>query len=315
MSERKYIGIEIGGTKFQAIVADEKLNIFDKVFDAVGEVKKASVLQVKIENAVTKLMHNHEIESIGVGFGGPVDFISGKIFTSFQVEGWSNFNLKTWLNNKFNIPVIVDNDANAAALAEAINGGGANFNRIFYITLGSGVGGGFIIDGEIYHGKSLCESEFGHIRIDKVGATVESCCSGWALNKKLREYIKKEPYGILSELSKAKGEDPSKFLLEAIKKGDLKAKSIFDKMTDNLAFGLSHVVHLLNPDVIIVGGGLSLIGEYISDAIIAMIPKYSMASIKNNLPEIKIASLQEDVVPVGAVLLARNNTEKSITIK
>lgn len=305
MGEKKYIGIEIGGTKFQAIVADEKLNVFDRVFDTVGDVKKASVLQNKIESSIAKLMYDYEIESIGVGFGGPIDFISGKIFTSFQVEGWNNFNLKKWLNNRFDIPVFVENDANTAALAEAKVGSGENFNRVFYITLGSGVGGGFIVDGEIYHGKSLCESEFGHIRINKEGATVESCCSGWALNKKLREYIKKESGGILSELSKAKGEDPSKYLLEAIRMGDLKANAIFNEMIDNLSFGLSHVVHLLNPDVIIVGGGLSLIGEYISDSISTMIPKYVMASIKSDLPEIKIASLKEDVVPVGAVILAK----------
>ena len=311
MGEKKYIGIEIGGTKFQAIVADEKLNIFERVFVTVGDVKKASILQDKIKNSITKLMYNHEIESIGVGFGGPIDIISGKIFASFQVEGWNNFNLKMWLNNKFNIPVFVENDANTAALAEARIGCGENFNRVFYITLGSGVGGGFVIDGEIYHGKSLCESEFGHIRINKDGATVESCCSGWALNNKLREYIRKEPDGILSELAKDKGEDPSKFILEAIKKGDLKAKAIIYNMTDNLAFGLSHVVHLLNPDIIIVGGGLSLIGEYISVSILTMIPKYIMASIKNNLPEIKIASLKEDVVPVGAVLLARKSQKVS----
>lgn len=311
MGEKKYIGIEIGGTKFQAIVADEKLNIFERVFDTVGGVKKASVLQDKIENAIAKLMHHHEIKSIGVGFGGPIDFNSGEIFTSFQVEGWSNFNLKMWLNNRFNVPVSVENDANTAALAEARKGGGENFNRVFYITLGSGVGGGFIIDGEIYHGKSLCESEFGHIRINKDGATVESCCSGWALNKKLREYIGKEPDGILSEITKTKGDDPSKFLLEAIKNGDLKAKSIFNEMLDNLAFGLSHVVHLLNPDVIIIGGGLSLIGEYVTDSISTILSKYIMASIKNNLPEIKIASLKEDVVPVGAVFLAIKNKEVS----
>lgn len=305
MGKKKYIGLEIGGTKFQAIVADEKLNIFERVFDTVGEVKKASVLQDKIESSIAELMNKHEIESIGVGFGGPIDIFSGEIFTSFQVDGWNHFNLKTWLKNKFSIPVFVENDANTAALAEARFGSGENFRRVFYITLGSGVGGGFIIDGEIYHGKSLCESEFGHIRINKDGTTVESGCSGWALNKKLREYIRKEPDGVLSKLTNAKGEDPSKVLLEAIERGDLMAKTIFDEMTDNLAFGLSHVVHLLNPDVIILGGGLSLTGEYISGSLLAVLPKYIMTSIKNNLPEVKIASLKEDVVPVGAVILAK----------
>lgn len=304
---KKHLGIEIGGTKFQAIVTDEQVNVIDRVVDTVGEEKNATVLQKKIENAITKLISKYDIKSIGVGFGGPIDTKSGEIFTSFQVNGWNNFNIKIWLNKLFNIPIYVDNDANTAALAEARLGCGGKYKRVFYITLGSGVGGGFIIDGEIYHGKSLCESEFGHIRINKTGDTIESNCSGWALNKNLVEYIQNEPNGILSGLVKSKGEDPSKCILEAINLGDYKAKKIFDEMIDNLAFGLSHVIHILNPEIVIIGGGLSLIGESVTDSISKNLPQYLMSSMKNSLPEIKIAQLKEDVVPIGAVLLANKN--------
>ena len=304
MSE-KYIGIEIGGTKFQAIVTDNQANILERVIDTVGEEKKANILRMKIENSITKLISKYDVKSIGVGFGGPIDIKSGRIFTSFHVDGWNDFNIKGWLNNMFNVPVYVDNGANAAALAEAKLGCGKNYNRVFYITLGSGVGGGFIIDGEIYHGKYLCESEFGHIRINKSGDTIESSCSGWALNKKLIEYIEDKPDGILSNLVKIKGNDPSKCMLEAIKNGDFKAKVIFDEMLDNLAFGLSHVIHILNPDIIIIGGGLSLIGEYVTDSVSKKLPQYLMSSMKNNLPEIRIARLKEDVVPIGAILLSK----------
>lgn len=304
---KKQIGIEIGGTKFQAIVTDDQINILERVVDTVGEEKKATILQNKIENTITRLMPRHDIKSIGVGFGGPINAKSGTIFTSFQVDGWNNFNIKTWLNNMFNIPVFVDNDANTAALAEARLGSGKKYNRVFYVTLGSGVGGGFIIDGNIYHGKSMCESEFGHIRINKAGETIESSCSGWALNKKLTEYIQNKPNGILSNLVKSKGVDPSKCMLEAIRNGDSEAKEIFHELIDNLAYGLSHVVHILNPDVIIIGGGLSLMGEYVTKSISKKLPQYLMTSLKNSLPEIKIAYLKEDVVPIGAVLLADKN--------
>lgn len=301
--KKKRIGIEIGGTKFQAIVTDDKFNILERIVDTVGEEKEASILKKKIENAVTKLTSKYDIGSIGIGFGGPIDVKSGVVFTSFQVKGWNNFNIKAWLNTRFNVPVFVDNDANTAALAEARLGSGEKYNRVFYVTLGSGVGGGFIIDGDIYHGKSICESEFGHIRINKNGETIESSCSGWALNKKLTEYIQNEPEGILSNLIKRKGTDPSKCMLEAINKGDIEAQKIFNELIDNLAYGLSHVIHILNPDIIIIGGGLSLIGNYVTNSINKSLPKYLMPSLKNNLPEIKIAYLKEDVVPLGAVLL------------
>lgn len=305
--QRKRIGIEIGGTKFQAIVTDDQINVLDKVVDTVGETKEAIILQDKIKKTISRLTSIHNIESIGIGFGGPVDIKTGKIITSFQVKGWNNFNIKTWLNNLYNIPVFVDNDANTAALAEARLGYGKNYNRVFYITLGSGVGGGFIINGSVYHGKSHCESEFGHIRINKTGETIESSCSGWALNKKLTEYILNEPDGILSKIVQQKRTDPSKCLLEAINKGDVNAYKIFNDLIDNLAYGLSHVVHILNPNIIIFGGGLSLIGEYLTNSIIKKLPQFLMPSLKNELPEIKIAYFKEDVVPLGAVLLATTN--------
>jgi len=300
----KFLGIEIGGTKFQAIVTDDQLNILARFVDTVGEEKSAHILQNKIENCIEKLSQEYQIKAIGIGFGGPVDINSGTINTSYQVSGWNNFNIVKWLTNRFNVPVIVDNDANTAALAEARVGCGEKFKRVFYITLGSGVGGGFVIEGNIYHGKSTCESEFGHICINKNGDTIESSCSGWALNKKLENYIQNEPNGILAELVKTKNTDPSKCLLQAIKQGDLHAKSIFEKLTENLAFGLSHILHILNPEAIIVGGGLSLIGEYVTNSISEKLPKYLMSALKNNLPEIEIAHLKEDVVPIGATLLA-----------
>ncbi len=309
---KKFVGIEIGGTKFQAIVADSEMNIVKRVVDTVGEEKEATVIQKKIELSISGLISEFDINSIGVGFGGPVDMKNGRIFTSYHVNGWNNFDLRAWLSNMFNLPVYLDNDANTAALAEARLGCGSKHNRVFYITLGSGVGGGFIVDGEVYHGNSLGESEFGHVLINKKGKTIESSCSGWALNEKLDKYIIEKPDGILANIVKYKNIDASKCVIEAIEQGDSRAKIIFDEMVDDLAFGLSHVVHLLNPDIIIIGGGLSFIGEYITNSILENLPKYLMSSMRNRLPEIKIAQLKEDVVPIGAILLANGNQVKKM---
>src|SRR5690606_16018329 len=112
-----------------------------------------------------------------------------KILTSYQVEGWGDFVLQDWLEKKTRIPVWIDNDANIAALGEALHGAGKDVKRVFYITLGSGVGAGFVIDKKIYHGSRNSEAEFGHIRLDKTGRTVESSCSGWAVDGKVRNAI------------------------------------------------------------------------------------------------------------------------------
>src|SRR5262249_20800593 len=142
-----------------------------------------------------------KIEAVGVGFGGPVDWRSGKICKSHQIEGWSEFDLGQWLRELTGARVKVDNDANVAALGEALHGAGVNFNPVFYITLGSGVGGGLALDGKIYHGATPGEAEIGHVRLDRHGTIVESRCSGWAIDSRIRDLKIKQPDSALSRLA------------------------------------------------------------------------------------------------------------------
>src|SRR5690606_14490231 len=131
--------------------------------------------------------------AIGVGFGGPVDWRTGRIARSHQVAGWSEFPLGDWLRDLTGLRAVVDNDANVAALAEARRGRGRGARTVFYVTLGSGVGGGFTIDGRIHHGAPPGESEIGHVRLDKSGTLVEERCSGWAVDRRIREAIALHP--------------------------------------------------------------------------------------------------------------------------
>ena len=205
-----------------------------------------------------------------------------------------------------NLPVFVDNDCNVAALAEAVHGIGQTYSRVFYITLGSGVGGGFVINGNIYYGKGPSEFEVGHLALDKKGATVESSCSGWAVNSKLRDYIKQTPTSELAKQVEETREDETKCMLSAIEAGDHGVAEIWDSTMDDLALGLSHVIHLLNPDIIVVGGGLSLIGKDLIEDIKKKLPKYLMSTLKDKLPKVKLSELKEMAVPYGAILLAQS---------
>src|SRR5207237_5270130 len=110
-----------------------------------------------------------------------------------------------WLEDLTQAPARVDNDGNVAALAEARRGAGQGFNPVFYATLGSGVGGGLVINGDIYHGASPGEAEIGHVRLDRSGTTVESRCSGWAVNRRVREHINRHPQSVLARLAKEAG--------------------------------------------------------------------------------------------------------------
>ncbi len=194
------LGIEIGGTKLQLVLGDKAGTIHKRLRLKVEPANGAAGIRKQIENALRGLVQGNEIQAIGVGFGGPVDWKTAKICRSHQIEGWSDFDLDKWLKPLAGAPVIADNDANVAALGEALQGTGVGFDPVFYVTLGSGVGGGLVVDGKIYHGTTPGESEIGHVRLDRDGTIVEDRCSGWAVDAKIREVIKSEPDGNLARL-------------------------------------------------------------------------------------------------------------------
>jgi len=312
MAEQNFIGIEIGGTKLQLAIADESLKIKQQLSFEVNRNKGANGIKQKIEESIHQIKGDKKVSAVGVGFGGPVNYKTGMINVSHQIAGWENFNLREWLQQVSDAPVFIDNDANVAALGEAIHGAGAGFNIVFYMTIGSGIGGGLIIDKKIYHGAFPGEAEVGHLRLNKKGETLESLCSGWAVDEKIRKAITEEPNSKLANLVKDVKSNEAKFLKEALKKNDVLAKKILKEVSDNIAFGLSHVVHLFHPEVIIIGGGLSLLGNNLSDAITTALSQYVMKAFLPP-PEIKIASLGKKVVPMGALELARSSFQLTNT--
>lgn len=303
MSEH-YIGIEIGGTKLQIVIGDDQCEIIKHYRFFVDKAKGGDGIRQMIKSTLEQLPHEYLPKAIGVGFGGPVDYKSGKIAVSHQISGWADFQLASWLEKITDLPVQIENDANTAALGEALKGAGKDYSKVFYVTLGSGVGGGLVAEGKIYHGMKPGESEIGLMMFDKSGANLESHCSGWAVDAKIRQHIKENPHTILAQLVGTENKAQARFLVPAIARGDAGAAKILEETADDLAFGLSHVVHLFNPEIIVLGGGLSLIGEPLRAAVSSSIQKYITKAYRPG-PEIKIAALGEDVVCVGALLLAK----------
>ena len=303
---RSFMGIEIGGTKLQLAVGDENARILDRRRFAVDASKGAVGIRAQIIAGFKELSRGAKPSAIGVGFGGPVDWRSGKICRSHQIEGWSQFDLRHWLEQETGSRVFVDNDANVAALAEAEFGAGKNRNPVFYITLGSGVGGGLVVDGAIYHGAMPGEAEIGHVRLDRTGATIESCCSGWAIDARVRKLAMTEPDGLLARLVSANTGGEAKHLSAALLQADPPARQILHELCEDLAFALSHVAHLFHPAVIVLGGGLSNLGEPLRERISRALQSFIMEAMAPG-PEILLAALAEDAVPQGALELARRN--------
>jgi len=341
------IGIEIGGTKLQLVAGDASGLITDRVRVQVDKYRGGPGIRDQIAHALPGLIARHQATAIGVGFGGPVDRETGRVAKSHQIEGWSEFELGEWLHEQTALPVRVDNDANVAALGEALAGAGRRWNPVFYATLGSGVGGGLVVDGQIYHGAKPGESEIGHVRLDKSGVLVEQRCSGWAVDRRIREAALSEPDSELAKLVQGKvlpaasrrkeaatipsgagsmqnasnstgvlesdcrqaagntvptgGE--ARWLKPALDAGDSLARRILNETAEDLAFAFSHVVQLLHPATIILGGGLSLVGEPLRGAVAGHLRRFVM-EVFGGGPTIQLATLGEDSVPVGALLLA-----------
>lgn len=297
-----YLGLEIGGTKLQLVAGAGDGTIRRRWRHEINATAGAEGIRRTIADWLPEARGLAPV-ALGVGFGGPVDWRAGRIARSHQIEGWSGFPLGDWLQERLQAPVRVDNDANVAALGEAHRGQGRGASTVFYVTLGSGVGGGLIIDGAIHHGARPGESEIGHVRLDKSGTLVEQRCSGWAVDRRIREAIALHPGSPLAELAQGHERGEARFLGPALEREDALAHAILSEFADNLGFALSHVTHLMHPDRIVLGGGLALVGEPLRLAVAEALKLYVMEVFQPG-PALFLSSLREDAVPTGALLLA-----------
>ncbi|RIV21251.1 ROK family protein [Fibrisoma montanum] len=307
------LGIEIGGTKLQLVTGGNDGRIHQRYRYAVDPAQGAEGILGHIEQTIRQLPEPPQ--AIGVGFGGPVDWQTGRIATSHQIQGWAGFELSNWLRDQTGVHLIrVENDANVAALGEARHGVATGFRHVFYVTLGSGVGGGMVVDGQLYHGATPGEAEIGHLWLvppDESGAngqTIEQTCSGWAVDRQIRQLLPQLPDdSVLKQLvtdAHASGitTGEARFLHPAYEQSDPVARMLIEQIGSVIALGLSHVVHLFHPDAIVLGGGLSLIGEPLRAAVRQALTRFVMKAFQP--PIVLLAELGEDAVPIGALALA-----------
>ena len=311
---RGALGVEIGGTKLQTAVVDPEgvviARVGARVDPAGGAEGIRAVLAGQLDRAVAEARGlGVAIRAAGIGFGGPVDRARGLVATSFHVGGWGEFPLAAWVADRLEpllgaVPVTLENDSNAAALAEALAGAGRGERVVLYSNSGSGIGAGLVIDGSLYHGRPSGEMELGHVRLARGGGILEETSAGWALDAKVREAVAADPAGILArEAARTAGAPSARLLPAALAAGDARAGEILRDAARFYAHALAHAVQLLNPDVIVLGGGVAAIGEPWREAVARQIEPLLMAPFRPG-PPVRLAALGEDVVPVGAALAA-----------
>jgi glucokinase len=291
-----YLGIEIGGTKLQLGVGSgdgQLLGLWRGAVDAAagGEGIRRQIVAAVPELLSDAKLSRSDLRGVGVGFGGPTDDDTQSVIKSHHIAGWDGFPLAAWLSDVTGLSTVVCNDADVAGLAEALHGAGRGLSPIFYMTVGSGIGGGLVIGGQIYRGVGKGAAEVGHLRpaypLDdpRRGAILEDFASGWGLGR-------------------AAG-TTGQAVADAARRGDPDALRLLDAAAQALAEGICSVVKLLCPRRVIVGGGVSLIGEELLFAPVRRYVAERGFAAFAGLTDIVPAALGEEVVIHGALALAR----------
>lgn len=272
MSERgkAVLGVDIGGTKVAVGIVDRQGKILKQERKPMIAGGSAEAGLDAVTSAIDSMwsMSPAEIEGIGICAPGPLDPKSGMVLNPPNVPCWRNFPLAGRVAAKYSVPVKVDNDANAAALAETLWGAARGFRYVFYATIGTGIGTGIVFDGSIYHGKTGSAGEGGHVSIDYRGPVcacgkrgcIEILAAGPAIGARARTKIAAERSRASAILELAGGDFTavtSEKVGQAYANGDALAKEILLETVEVLTPWLGNIVDLLDPDVIVVGGGVA----------------------------------------------------------
>jgi len=308
------IGIDVGGTNIKiALVNEQGSIIYSNSIPTRAEMGYEYTIN-NMKEAITDLLKETKseaknIEGLGFGFPGQIDCQKGIVRLAPNIPGWVDVPIAKIMEKEFGIPTRVDNDVRCAALGELNFGAGVGCENLVCITVGTGIGSGLIINGKLVRGASNAAGEIGHIKLDINGGPLCGCgdrgcleafASGPSIVAMAEDYIKGGKSTKYREL--ANPEITPYVVSEAAKQGDAVAKRIFTIMGEYIGMGLVSVVNLLNPEKIIIGGGVAAAGDILLDPIKETIIKRSMP-ISGSAVKVVPAQLGNTAGVIGASLL------------
>jgi glucokinase len=269
LSETLAVGVDIGGTKVAAGLVNDKGEILKKVRMPMTVTSDAQTGLSAVLAAIHEVLQDSSsdrVRGIGICSPGPLDPKRGVVINPPNLPCWRNFELAEEVRKVYSVPVKVDNDANAAALAEVLWGAGQGYGNVFYATVGTGIGSGMILDGKIFHGRTGAAAEAGHMGIDYNGplcpcgkrGCIEVLASGPGIARRARQKVASHPESALLKLAGGNVEAVTgEMVNQAYQAGDPIAREVMEETIDVLAYWLGNIVDLLEPEVIVMGGGVS----------------------------------------------------------
>lgn len=306
-------GIDIGGTKCAVIVGDEN-GIADKIRFETTTVDETIK---NIISAVEKLGAN---DAIGISCGGPLDSKRGVIMSPPNLPGWDNIEIVKMFEERFKVPAGIQNDANACALAEWKYGAGKGTENMIFLTFGTGMGAGLILDGKLYAGTNDMAGEVGHMRISDYGpvgygkaGSFEGFCSGGGIAE-IGKTVARERlqcgkktafcinYGELESIT-------AKKIADCAKAGDTDSIHVYDICAEKLGTGISILIDILNPQKIVIGSVFERSGELLRDKMQAVIDRETL-SYARDVCEVVPAALGDAIGDFAAIAVAEDTIQK-----
>lgn len=315
----KIIAIDLGGTTCKLAIVSLNGEILQKWSIKTTILNEGQAIVPDIIESIRERMALYqmtEADFIGIGMGSPgtIHHVDKTVTGAYNLNWRGMVPVGRLFEEAFGLPFQLDNDANIAALGEQRYGSGENAQDVVMVTIGTGIGGGVIVDGKIVHGSSGAAGEIGHLTIDKqspIGCTcgkkgcLEALASATGIVNLAREFSEAFSGQSSIKLAIDSGEEVSaKEIFEASEAGDIFARHIVSEYTDYLGLGCSHIVNMLNPAKIILGGGVSQAGEYLRSRVAQSCSEYTFPALKGKT-DIVSASLGNDAALLGAAELVK----------
>ncbi|UNL85739.1 ROK family protein [Priestia koreensis] len=299
------VGVDLGGTNIRVALIDHKGEIVHQVHELTDAARGPEEIITQLVQMIKDVIGPKTIAGIGIGAPGPLDPVKGIILGPSNLPGWEYVELAQMVNVKFDVPVIVNNDANVAALAEAHIGSGKSHRSVFYVTVSTGVGGGFVLDGHVHNGSFGYAGEIGNMIVQPNGykhaymnrGSLEAYASGTAIGR-----VAKERYGITGG---------AKEVFRLMEEGDEKAKEVVEESMNYLAIGIANIAHTLDPDIFILGGGVMGSSHLVLPYLTMKVKEYLFPQMADRLTIVK-ASLDRDSGVIGAAMLIQSEGKVNI---
>jgi glucokinase len=318
MSEAETIGVDLGGTKMQLGVLDVDSNVRYESRERSTEQGERELVELMVREIEEARAARPGVEAIGLGIPATIDHEKGLAISAVNLP-IESLPIRDLLAERTGLPVFVDNDANVAALAEHLGGAARDARNVVMLTIGTGIGGGLILGGEIYRGATGAGAELGHVVIDMDGprcqgncpnrGCVEALASGTALGREAREAAEREPGSELGRMRAEGREVDGRAVAEAARAGDRTAIGVFDLVGKRLGVALASFANVFEPEAIVIGGGVIAAGDLLLEPARAELQARALPPM--NRTPVVAAELGNDAGMIGAAAMARVELTRS----